>query len=110
MAEKKHMSYFDYSDVERQVKKRLEQVPEENSTNSIASLKKLLYVTQTYYMNAMDSLEALKKSDKANERKIEKIQKDVKSIYLLSAVIFKHLNDDTRRNLDRIKNAGEKQD
>lgn len=105
MAENKQVSYFTYSDIERTVKKRLKEVPEEDNTDATASLKKHLFVTQNYYIDAMDKLEALKKKDKANERKIEKIQKDVKSIYLLSAITLKLMNNDTTKRLNEIQNV-----
>ena len=105
MAEKKQTSYFTFTDVEKQVKKRLKDVPEEDNTDATTSLKKHLFVTQNYYIDAMDKLEALKKKDKTNGRKIEKIQRDVKSIYLLSAITLKLMNNDTTKRLNEIQNV-----
>jgi len=107
MAQNKDVSYFTFTDVEKRVKKRLNEIEEDNK-DSNSSFKKHLFVTQSYYKNVMDSLEALKKKDKAHDRKIEKIQKDVKSIYLLSAMTLKLMNEDVLIKLNDIRNITKK--
>lgn len=109
MPKKKQTSYFTFTDIEKRVKKRLEENTEEHGTDPPnAVFKKHLFVILHYYTNAMNNLQSLKKKEGTDKRKIEKLEKDVKSMYYLFAMTLENLVNEHSSNLKEIRNVGRK--
>jgi len=108
MPEKKQLSYFTFTDIEKRVKKRLEGNTEEHDTDPNAVFKKHLFVILHYYTSAMNNLQSMKKKEGTDKRKIEKLEKDVKSMYYLFAMTLENLVNEHSSNLKEIRNFGRK--